>query len=209
MDGIVAAEARPYCPAARGVQPHAARAPGMLECRRLRETGRGRVAAGGYVVRDDAVRVARELGRLEALADRRRLRVRMLRGLRGALGAGATFLTLIKLKLAGSLALKLALAGLVGLGLAWPITALAVLGVVWLVLSVVLLIVGLFEGNASAHNLSPNCDWPCACGQREKRAARLKTLIERRRTWLADRAGTVPSPRGEATGSVRGATRRR
>lgn len=167
------------------------------------------MAAGGQSVRDDAIRVARELGRLEALAARKRLRVRVLRGLRGTLGAGATLLTLVKLKLAGSLALKLALAGLIGLGLAWPVTALAVIGVVWLVLSVVLLIVGLFEGNASAHDLSPSCDWPCDCNRRETRAARLKALIETRRAWLASRAGTVPSPRGEATRSVRGATRRR
>jgi len=128
----------------------------------------------------------RELQRLEALAARRRWRVRVLRGLRGSLGAGATLATLIKLKLAGSLALKLGIAALVGVGLAWPFVALAVLFVFGLVLA----ILSLFgEGNVECPDGS--CD--CGCDRREKRAARLKHLIAQRRAWLDAPSGAAPS----------------
>lgn len=168
-----------------------------------------RVAAGTTTGRDAARRVARELDRLEALGARRRLRVRVLRTLRGSLGAGATVLAMIKLKVAGSLVLKVALALLVGLGIAWPMTALAVLGAAWLVLSLVLMIASLLDGSASHHSLDPSCDCPDGCARREARAARLKRLIATRRAWLANPAGPAPSPASEAAGTTRGQTRAR
>ncbi|GJD94826.1 hypothetical protein [Methylobacterium iners] len=132
-------------------------------------------------------RVARELGRLEALAARQRLRVRLMRALRGSLGAGATLAALIKLKIAGSLGLKIGLALLVGAGLAWPFIALGALALLALLLS----ILSLFSGDGvSAHDFA--CDWPCDCKKREKRAARLKQLIEVRQAWLAAPSGGAP-----------------
>ena len=151
---------------------------------------------------DDAARVARELRRLEGLAARRRMRVRVLRALRGTLGAGATLAALIKLKLAGSLTLKLALAALVGLGLAWPMVALGLFALAAVLLSLVGLILSLFDGGGS-----PSLDCDCACDRRERRAVRLAELIRKRRHWLEQRAGPVPSPRSEAAGSVRGGPR--
>jgi hypothetical protein len=131
--------------------------------------------------------VAHELGRLEALAARQRLRVRVMRALRGTLGAGATLLALVKFKLAGSLGLKVGLALLVGAGLAWPFIALGALALLALLLS----ILSLFSGDGvSAHDFA--CDWPCDCNRREKRAARLKHLIAVRQAWLAAPSGQVP-----------------
>ncbi|MCJ2034019.1 hypothetical protein [Methylobacterium sp. J-068] len=130
--------------------------------------------------------MAREIRRLEALAARRRLRVRVLRALRGTLGAGATLATLVKLKLAGSLALKLGIAALVGLGLAWPFVALALVVLFGLVVT----IVALFSGeNISCPEAA--CDW--GCDGREKRGARLKQRIAERRAWLAAPSGPAPS----------------
>lgn len=130
-------------------------------------------------------RVARALRRLEALAGRRRLRVRVMRALRGLLGGGATLALLIKAKVAGSLALKLALAALVGVGLAWPALVLLVLGLV----GVLLAILSLFDGGGSAHL---DCDCPCDCKRKEERAQRLKRMIARRREWLRARMGPAP-----------------
>lgn len=135
---------------------------------------------------DPAVRrVARALHRLEALAARRRLRVRVLRGLRGLLGGGATLGLLIKAKVAGSLALKVALAALVGVGLAWPALVLLVLGLVGFLLA----ILSLFTDGGPAHL---DCDCPCDCKRKEARAQRLKRMIARRRTWLRERLGPAP-----------------
>jgi hypothetical protein len=131
-------------------------------------------------------RVARELSRLEALAARRRIRVRLLRGLRGGLGAGTTLVALIKLKLAGSLALKLGIALLVGLGLAWPFVTLAV----FVLLGIVLAILSLFGDGAVE---CPDCSCYGGCDRREKRAARLKHQIALRRAWLATPSGPAPS----------------
>jgi len=134
----------------------------------------------------DVARVARELARLEALAARRRLRVRLLRAARGFLGAAATLATLIKLKLVGSLVLKLGIALLVGLGLAWPFAALAVV----VLLGFILALASLFEGGSLDCPDAASCD---GCEHREKRAARLRHLIARRRTWLAAPSGPPPS----------------
>jgi hypothetical protein len=142
-------------------------------------------------------RVTRELERLEALVARQRLRVRLMRALRGSLGAGATLAALVKLKIAGSLGLKIGLALLVGAGLAWPFIALGALALLALLLS----LLSLFSGDGvSAHDFS--CDWPCGCDKREKRAARLKGLIEVRRTWLAGGSGQAP-PRRDPVGNRR------
>lgn len=143
----------------------------------------GRAIKGRDVVAD---RVRRELSRLEALAARRRMRVHILRGLRGSLGAAATLLGLLKLKLAGSLALKLGIALLVGVGFAWPLVALAALVVCGFVLSVLSLFV---DGQVDCPEAA--CD--CGCDRREKRAARLKQHIIERRAWLADPSGPAPS----------------
>lgn len=116
---------------------------------------------------------------------RRRFRVRLLRALRGTAGAGATLAALIKLKVAGSLALKIGLAALVGVGLAWPFVVLAVLFLFGLVLS----ILSLF-GDGPVDCPEGSCD--CGCDRREKRAERLKALIARRRAWLAEPVGPAP-----------------
>ncbi|KQT82106.1 hypothetical protein ASG51_20205 [Methylobacterium sp. Leaf465] len=136
----------------------------------------------------ETARVARELDRLEALAARRRLRVGLLRAARGTLGAGATLATLIKLKLAGSLALKLGIAVLVGLGLAWPVVVLAVVVLIGFVLA----LVSLFDGGAAD---CPDTACGDGCERREKRAARLRHLIARRQAWLAAPSGPAPSAR--------------
>ncbi|WP_407529186.1 hypothetical protein [Methylobacterium oryzisoli] len=144
-------------------------------------------------------RVSRELGRLEALAARRRMRVRILRGLRGGAGAAGTFALLLKLKLAGSLALKLGLALAAGLVFAWPVLGIVVL----VVLGTVVWIASLFDGDGGRPSLDGPWDLSCDCDRREKRAARLAMLIERRRSWLAAPSGPPPSPRAEAEGSRR------
>lgn len=90
-------------------------------------------------------RVTRELAHLVSLHARRRLRVRLFRVVRGTMGAGVTLATLIKLKRAGSPALKLGIAVLVGLGLAWPFVVLAVVALVRLVLA----LVSLFDGGSA------------------------------------------------------------
>ncbi|WP_244479750.1 hypothetical protein [Methylobacterium sp. Leaf111] len=130
--------------------------------------------------------MARELERLEALAIRRRLRVRLLRAARGTLGAGATLATLIKLKLAGSLTLKLGIAVLVGLGLACPFVVLAVV----VLMGFVLAVVSLFDGGSVD---CPDTAWGDGCERREKRAVRLRHLIARREAWLAAPSGPAPS----------------
>ena len=127
-------------------------------------------------------RVNRAVRRLEALADARRLRVRVLRGLRGSLGAGATLATLVKLKIAGSLALKIGLAVAVGLGFAWPAFGLTVL-----LIGAVVVALAACEVN--------DCPVDCSgdgCKQREKRRERLDTLIAERRDWLANPHGRPP-----------------
>ena len=134
----------------------------------------------------EAARVARELRRLEALAGKRQFRIWLRRGLRGGLGAGATLLALVKLKVAASLSIKLALAGIVGLGLVFPPLFLALLAVAGIVIALVTC-----EGD---------CDCPSDCEWRERRRSRLDHLIAQRREWLATRRGPAPSPRRDAPG---------
>lgn len=138
-------------------------------------------------------RVGRELRRLEARAGKRRLRVRAMRGLRGGLGATATFGLLLKLKLAGSGVLKIALAALVGLGFAWPTLALlvfALLGLLWAIVS-------LFDGSGGPHPFDG--DGPRDCARRETRAKRLGDLIAQRRAWLDAPSGPAPSLRRDGS----------
>lgn len=140
--------------------------------------------------RDPAViRVERELARLEALAARKRIRIAVLRTLRGFVGAGGALATMLKLKLAGSLVLKIALAVVVGLGFAWPLYAAAALVLGFAVLSIL--------------SCEPaDCDWPCDCKRKESRRARLERLIEQRRTWLS--ANAARSPRRASGPAVAG-----
>lgn len=154
---------------------------------------RGGVTAGGADDRARArQRMERALRRLEALAARKRFRKRSLRALRGTAGAAATFGALLKVKVIGTLAGKAAIAVLVGLGLAWPALVIGVVGLVGIVLAVV----SLFSGEGGSHGL--DCDGPCDCARKEKRAERLKALIAQRRAWLAAPSGPAPSVRRDA-----------
>lgn len=137
-------------------------------------------------------RVERELRRLETLAGRKRARRSALRLGRGTLGAAATFGALVKAKIVGTLAGKLAIALAVGLGLAWPALVLGLLALVGIVLAVL----SLFGGEAGPHDFT--CDGSCA-GKNE-RAARLDHLIAQRRAWLATPSGSAPSVRWDAQG---------
>lgn len=123
------------------------------------------------------IRVERELARLEALAARRRYRIAILRTLRGGLGAGGTLATMLKLKVAGSLGLKLGLALVVGLGFAWPIYALAAIAIGVVILSVL-----------SCEVPDCSCDCPGDCQRKENRRKRLDEMIETRKAWLLARA---------------------
>jgi len=134
-------------------------------------------------------RVERELARLDALIARARLRRRLFRGLRGGLGAGATLLVLLKAKLAASLGLKLVIAGVVGIGLAWPVAVLVFAFVAGLVVTILGALTG--EGWMSASGFSPA--WDCGCERARMR--RLKRLIEERRAWLGAPSGPAPSVR--------------
>ena len=139
-------------------------------------------------------RMERELRRLEELAARKRFRRRSLRALRGSAGAAATFAALLKVKVIGTLAGKVAIAVLVGLGLAWPALIIGVVGLVGIVLA----FVSLFSGEGGSHHF--DCDCPSDCAGKEKRAERLKGLIAQRRAWLATPSGPAPSVRWDARG---------
>lgn len=136
----------------------------------------------------DRRRVTRQRDRLTALRDGHRARTTALRTARGALGFAGTFWAVAKFKLATSLAAKLALAVLVGLGFAWPLAALALVVVVFVVAA-------LFEGDV----MNPDCD--CFSARRKPRRERLDALIVARERWLADPAG--PAPRILGTPSTR------
>ncbi len=131
--------------------------------------------------RDPAsIRVERELVRLEALAARRRFRIAILRALRGFVGAGGTLATMLKLKIAGSLVLKVGLAVIVGLGFAWPLYAFAAVLIGFAILSIL--------------SCEPaDCDCPSDCKRKALRRARLDRLIAQRKAWLAANA-VPPSP---------------
>lgn len=140
--------------------------------------------------RDPAVRrVQRELARLDGLIARARLKRRLFRTLRGGLGAGATLLVLLKAKIAASLGLKLVLAAVVGLGLAWPVAVLAFVVVAGFVVTILGALTG--EGGMSGSDF--DCSWDCGC--KRERMKRLKQLIALRRAWLAAPSGPAPSIR--------------
>lgn len=131
------------------------------------------------------IRVERELARLEALAARKRFRIAILRALRGFVGAGGTLATMLKLKIAGSLVLKIGLAVVVGLGFAWPLYALAAVVLGFAVLSIL--------------SCEPaGCDCPSDCKRKELRRARLDRMIEQRKTWLVANAAPQPPNAGVA-----------
>ncbi|MGU3402881.1 hypothetical protein [Methylobacterium brachiatum] len=143
-------------------------------------TDRSHAAAGPDPVCSGIARVSRHLRRLEALAAQHRFRKRVVRALRGGAGGGTSVLVLMKAKVVGSLAGKLAIAALVGLGLAWPFAALAILTVVAV---------------ASILSCEPTDLDGCDCRRPNARRERLQALIEQRRAWLAAPSGTAPSIR--------------
>src|SRR5829696_2779836 len=118
-------------------------------------------------------RVRRELGHLQALAARNRLRAARARLARGALGflGGAT-----------------AMAGvpgatLCGLALAWPVAALVMVGFAFFQMSIF--------SNSGTPFSDPTDS--CACWDwRNKRRERLEALIAEREAWLESRAGPPP-----------------
>lgn len=134
-------------------------------------------------------RVERELARLDGLIARARLRRRLFRTLRGGLGAGATLLVLLKAKIAASLGLKLVIAAIVGLGLAWPVALLAFVVVAGFVVTILGVLTG--EGGVSGGDF--DCSWDCGC--KRERMKRLNHLITLRRAWLAAPSGPAPSIR--------------
>ena len=136
-------------------------------------------------------RPERELARLEALDARRRWRVLRRGGLRGGLGAGASLWTLIKLKLLGSLGGKLAIAAVIGLGVAWPMLLVVLLASVALGLAIAILTCGEI---AEFPFLGPDDVRAC----KGTRVRRLEDLIARRRAWLAAPSGLAPSVRRDA-----------
>ncbi|WP_312886097.1 hypothetical protein [Methylorubrum rhodinum] len=131
----------------------------------------------------------RELARLDGLIARARLRRRVFRTLRGGLGAGTTLVVLLKAKVAASLGLKLVIAALVGLGVAWPVAVLVFLFVAGAVVTILGALMG--EGGVSGSDF--DCSWDCGC--KRARMKRLKHLIALRRAWLAAPTGPAPSIR--------------
>jgi hypothetical protein len=144
-------------------------------------TDQSHAAAGLEPVYSGIARVRRQLRRLEALAEQHRFRKRIIQALRGGAGGGTTLLVLMKVKIVGSLAGKLAIAALVGLGLAWPLMALAILAILVVVASIL--------------SCEPTDLDGCDCMRPNARRERLKALIKQRRAWLAAPSGTVPSIR--------------
>jgi hypothetical protein len=127
-------------------------------------------------------RVRRELGHLQALAARNRLRAARARLARGALGflGGATAMAGVP---GATLGGKLLLATLFGLALAWPVAALVVVGFAFFLIS-------LFSHSDAP--FSSQTDWCACCDWRNKRRERLEALIAEREAWLESRAGPPP-----------------
>lgn len=124
----------------------------------------------------DVARVTRDLARLEKLAARRKTRIAIRRALRGTFGSLAALGALVKLKIAGSLVLKLVLALVVGLGFAWPLYALAIILIGGVILSIL---------SCEA----PVADCPVGCDRKESRRKRLDAMIAQRKDWLRDQVG--------------------
>lgn len=93
---------------------------------------------------------------------------------------GAGFATLVKLKIASSIAAKIGLAALIGFGFAFPLLTLALA-----------LLAGLVVSIASCDDPG-SLDLSCECCERRGRRDRLRKLIDQRRKWLDDRSGSPP-----------------
>ena len=110
--------------------------------------------------------------------------------------------TLVKLKLLGSLGGKLAVAGVIGLAIAWPMLLVVLLASVALGLVVATLTCGEVSELPS---LGPDDVRAC----KGTRARRLEDLIAQRRAWLAAPSGLAPSVRRDALERHRTAAARR
>ena len=117
----------------------------------------------------------------------------LLNQLHGILGnwgwSIVALVVLLKAKIAASLGLKLVLAAIVGLGLAWPVAVLAFVVVAGFVATILGALLG--EGGLSGSDF--DCSWDCGC--KRERMKRLKHLIALRRAWLAAPNGPAPSIR--------------
>jgi hypothetical protein len=130
----------------------------------------------------EAARVRRELGHLQALAARNRVRAAWARLTRGTLGFLGGFAALAAVP-AAPFGAKLFAAALIGLALAWPFAALVAVAITLFVLSLL--------SNSSTPSGDPTDLWSC-CDWRNKRRERLERLIAEREAWLERRSGPPP-----------------
>ena len=86
----------------------------------------------------------RDLARLRRLEERHRVRAVMTRGARGSVGFVAGLGVVIKTKIAATLAGKLAIAALFGIGFAWPIVIVWVAGIGIAVVAVMASLIGAY-----------------------------------------------------------------
>ena len=138
-------------------------------------------------------RVRRELGHLQALAARNRLRAARARLARGALGflGGATAMAGVP---GATLGGKLLLATLFGLALAWPVAALVMVGFAFFLMSIF--------SNSGMPFSDPTDSCSC-CDWRNKRRERPEALIAEREAWLEEprRPAFRAAPRWPSEGS--------
>ena len=140
----------------------------------------------------------RDLARLRRLEERHRLRAVMTRGARGSVGFLAGLGVVIKTKIAATLAGKLAIAALFGIGFAWPIVIVWVAGIGIAVVAVA----AICEGDVCAGtDALVCCDCPnCAeCDRKNKRRQRILAMIAEREKWLEN--GSGPPPRRSGGGA--------
>src|SRR3984957_7257112 len=125
----------------------------------------------------------RDLARLRRLEERHRLRAVITRGARGSVGFLAGLGVVIKTKVAATLAGKLLIAALFGIGFAWPIVIVWVAGIGIAAIAVAAICQG--EVCAGADALVC-CDCPnCAeCDRKNKRRQRVIAMITEREKWL-------------------------
>jgi hypothetical protein len=139
---------------------------------------------------------ARDLARLQRLEERHRLRAVVTRGARGGVGFAAGLGMAVKMKIAATLGGKLLIAALIGIGFAWPIVIMWVVGIGL----VAFVIAAIFEGEfCNAADLMV-CDCAdCAdCNRKNKRRQRVMDMIAEREKWLAHGFGPPPGRRGSA-----------
>jgi hypothetical protein len=136
----------------------------------------------------------RDLARLRRLEERHRVRAVMTRGARGSVGFLAGLGVVIKTKIAATLAGKLAIAALFGIGFAWPIVIVWVAGIGIAAIAVAAICQG--EACAGADALVC-CDCPnCAeCDRKNKRRQRVIAMIAEREKWLENGFGPPPGRR--------------